>query len=244
MWRRIASCGRVLIPVLVGICIGVALSFMILPYIEEIGCELKMPASSIHQTFYSAGHQGVNMNSFRKSEYEPRVIGSKQSESQMVKRPMRYKFAQQEIDMKDAVFIAYLTSTQQIALRSAALNRTLFGDMHEKASATIKFFHTQENTHSQTSHKVPGIVDFHLLQPSALPLLTVKYLANPSRTKYKYYAIVPDTVYIIPHAITQLLELLADDDDMYIGFPKTPHDFECDLTFGFILSQVCNKASI
>ena len=246
MLKIILSYSRIAIPLMLGICIGIGLSFMILPLLEESACELRRPESEttadqgednqIYKVKRSNSHlhpflEGLDLDSFRSAEFEPKLVTTEQSGSKTAQKPVRNRFIRSELNMKDTLFVAYITSPEQLRRRATALNKTL-ENMREKIG--YKFF---ANTKVGTAGIDLPIMALNLLEPLKLPVLTVKYLMNQFQdvNLYKYYLILPDTSYSnLDLLIKRLLEFKSSP---FFGFAQKDST-GCDLSVGFVLSEV------
>lgn len=247
MLKHLVACSKIGIPLVLGICIGIALSFVVLPFIEEQNCEWN-PKHSIHSgnSVISNGHRerylrGIDWDSFRSAEYEPNVVESKPAEAQPAKKPHRHRFIQSEIHMKETLFIGYLTSVQEIYKRGAVLNKTVSRPQGNEQAMKLFLDSSGQPNLQVNSHRFPSLVLLNLLDSSTLPLIAIKYLASNTRyyNRYKYYMLIPDTVYPIT---TQLMEYVEQlNGEPVIGFPSRTDSKICDPYSGFIMSQVCSQ---
>lgn len=244
MIKRILAYSRVALPLLLGICIGIALSFIVLPFIEERSCKWESFNSHKHSSIRgrSSGlefKEGIDFDSFRGAEYEPQLIKSKQSGALSAKRPVRHRFAASEVDIKQPLFIAYLSSAEQVNYRLVALNKTISAGEYSLAA---KFFLNMKPLSAQSTLNAESspIVALNLLDAYTLPLITIKHLANQYLGRYKYFMIVPDTTYV-RRKITDHIASLTEDEP-YLGFTSTYQtQNNCDINSGFILSHVSNN---
>lgn len=250
MLKKILSYSRIAIPLMLGVCIGIGLSFMILPLFEESACELHLQSPGIVSGHYDQLHlyktkrsnqlhpflEGLDLDSFRSAEFEPRVITTEQSEAQTAQKPARKRFIQSELSMKEWLFVAYITSPDQFGGRVTALNKTL-----TSANERIGFkFFVNKRMVSSSATDIP-VMAFNLLEPLKLPLLTIKYLMNQFHDVklYKYYLILPDTSY--PNVNLLIHGLMKRKTDHFVGFSRQESEETrgtCDLSAGFVLSEV------
>lgn len=234
------SCTKVAVPLIFGILIGASLSLLLLPFLEEKECKkslVKQSPSEISTTGSKANRHdhlshGIDIQSFRDEKYQPNLIKSNQNEENMAKRPFRHRFASSEIDIMETLFIGYLSSAQQLSGRIDALNKTLVSPS-SGFTASVKFFieGSQSSHNKLNSH--PSLVKLNLLQPNTLPLLTIKYMTT-LRSKYKYFMLVPDSVYVIPSTLSEILQ--GRENRPYLGFVSSASS-QCDLSSGIMLSR-------
>lgn len=260
MLKILLSYSRVAIPLMLGICIGIALSFMVLPLLEESACEMRLRGqeselvgtggngnnNANNQLYKSkrsdAFHpflEGLDLDSFRSAEFEPKVVTTEQSGAQTAQKPVRNRFMQSELSMKDPLFIAYLTSPDRFRGMATALNRTLVDYENDYG---YRFFVNSDTRASMQSEMDLPIMMFNLLDPVKLPLLTIKYLMNQLKTVqlYKYYLVLPDTSYVrVDRLIDRLLKLEAGH---FLGFSELgSQNSVCDPSVGFVISQVSHN---
>ena len=249
MLKRLLAYSKVAIPLLLGICIGVALSFIVLPFLEEQNCEWN-PTLTEKNIKTSVGSRydyltnGIDWDSFRHKEFEPRIIKSPQSEQQTVKKPIRHRFASSEMDIKDTLFIGYLSTTETAKFGKVyALDKAISRPHNNKEA--LKFFldvsHNRAHLGEENIRDFPSLVSLNLLDSKTLPLLSVKYINTNTQNYniYKYYMLVPDTVYVLTSSITAYLQQLQGEH--FMGFSSSADSATCDPALGFIISQVIGK---
>ena len=241
MWKRLLVYSKVAIPLLLGICIGIALSFIILPLVEEQDCEWNLRHSTHRDKNQDYEHKklmtGIDWESFKRSEYEPHLIKSQQSEPLAAKKPVRHRFIRSEVDIKETLFIGYLATAAETDKRVSALNRTI--SWPQENNQALKFFiDTSSRPDLRKNSHTSSLISLNLLEARTLPLLAIKYMAINTKThnQYKYYMFVPDTVYVITTALATYLQQLQHEQ--FIGFASTSDAAKCDLSRGFIVSQV------
>ncbi|KAF6017899.1 hypothetical protein EB796_023764 [Bugula neritina] len=144
-----------------------------------------------------------------------------------------YRFASSELDIMETLFIGYLSSAQQLSGRIDALNKTSVSPS-SGFTASIKFFIEESTSSHNKLNSHPSLIKLNLLQPNTLPLLTIKYMTT-LRSKYKYFMLVPDSVYVIPSTLSDILQ--GRDNRPYLGFVSSTSS-QCDLSSGIILSRV------
>ncbi|XP_067933571.1 chondroitin sulfate synthase 2-like [Watersipora subatra] len=241
MLRRLLACSKVAIPLLIGICIGVALSFVILPLLEQ-SCEWtprQIRSSQVLETDLTKRtskhlRETVNWDSFRAKEYEPHIIQTPQSGDQTAKRPIRHRFIRSEIDMKETLFVGYLV--EDMNTRGFALNQAV-GRPQDNENAMKLFFNTHVNDQNNRGKQLQSFVSLNLLETNTLPLLAVKYIATNMQNynTYKYYALFPDTTYLLTPTLVSYLQ--STEDEQFIGFPSEDDETTCDISAGFIISK-------
>ncbi|KAF6035757.1 hypothetical protein EB796_005939 [Bugula neritina] len=143
-----------------------------------------------------------------------------------------YRFASSELDIMETLFIGYLSSAQQLSGRIDALNKTLVSPS-SGFTASIKFFIEESTSSHNKLNNHLSLVKLNPLQPNTLPLLTIKYMTT-LRSKYKYFMLVPDTVYVIPSTLSDILQ--GRENRPYLGFISSTSS-QCDLSSGIILSR-------
>lgn len=235
MLKLILSYSRVLLPLMLGICIGIALSFMVLPLLEEGRCEsegiisakTKRGAESL--SWYM---QGVNFESFRNEEFQVKLETSSPKEVPTNYKQIRQKYMRAEVDMRSVLMIAYLTTPNQLQGRALAFNKTV---TKGTTLVDLKFF---IGSRPPILHDLP-LISFNLLDTNTLSLLMVKYFSNQQKAfpAFKYYALLPDTTYVRAESLKTVL--LHTRDSNYLGFSTgSAVSNACDLSVGLILSQV------
>ena len=247
MLKRFLAYSKVAIPLLLGICIGIALSFIILPFIEERTCEwdssyaftLKRHTKAVKNNgdrFFD----GIDLNSFRGAEFDPLVIESKQSGAHSVKKPVRQRFAHSEIDMKEPIFVGYLSSPDQLKNRLVALNKTLVNYATPNTLA-VKFFinASKKQVDQSTTSTASSIVALNLLDVNLLPLISLKHMANQYGRRYKYFMLTPDTVYT-KKSLTDGISSLKDEEPCFCF--ASDDETDCDYSTGLLISNVSMRA--
>lgn len=240
MIKLVYSYSRVAIPLMLGICIGIALSFMILPLVEETSCESRtsdLTGSSKDNYHKSVPHkfmQGLDIDSFQRPEFEPKVVQPKDSGSSSAPRPARYRFIRTEISAKDPFFLTYTTTPEQLQHRAIALHRSY--NLVDYRVDTVFFVHsapllppTDDLPVVVVSSPVSNQLPFRILKHLALNDVTVE--------QYKYTLLMPDTTLV---RVDEMKKLLMDVRGAhYLGFSQSGSSgYRCDLSVGFILSSV------
>jgi len=170
------------------------------------------------------------MDSFRNPEFEPKVIPGKQNEASSSRKPTRYRFAASEIDIKETVMIAYMTSFSQLKERAQALNISL--NKPQLDYPQVMFFMSEP--HELMQSRLP-LTTLDVNHPAELPMQVIKYLAKQFNSTHKFFLLAPDTVFVKGNSVKALL-MTAPPHNSYFGVPlEAGH---CDYSAGIIMSQV------
>ena len=132
-----------------------------------------------------------------------------------MKKPVRQRFAHSEIDMKEPIFIGYLSSPDQLKNRLVALNKTLVNYATPNTLA-VKFFinASKKQVDQSTTSTASSIVALNLLDVNLLPLISLKHMANQYGRRYKYFMLTPDTVYT-KKSLTDGISSLKDEEPCF-----------------------------
>ena len=212
---------RQILPILAGLLIGITVSVVLYPP-EENGC----PKNSFHYftDIIDQNNQPVDLvrtdsiknlqeNNEDLSDYEPRInlAGKPHTAKKEPQSFVRPRYFSTELGIKDKIFVAVLSSVNQIATLGVALNKTLADHVNHMAF----FVEIAEN--EKLDVKTLPIVGFKDSQQGLLTLHTLKYLAEKLADTYSFFFLIKDTTYVNGKKLVDTVNHISVTEDVYMG---------------------------
>ncbi|XP_064647695.1 chondroitin sulfate glucuronyltransferase-like [Lineus longissimus] len=252
--RRLICCGHFLPPLLIGLCIGVALNLTFLPFIEE-DCENPIPESE-SEHLHLVLQQGSRKTNALDSDHDALpgdggmsnqnkyVIPVKQNEPESPKEDAdkssnfswkklrRPRYAATELGIREKLFISFLTSGKTVSSLAVAINRTL----PLLNNAKTGFFMGQKEE-GKTLPDGMSLVSFSTLEVDQnLLFRTIKFLAEHYGNSYDWFAFFLDSTYLRGERLLDFVSDLSIARDLFLGENEDGGD-HCSAGGGFILSN-------
>ena len=224
-----------ILPVVVGLCLGITIHMMLVPFLEE-GCDVStLRQSAMKRRSVKVSTEKIPTTVADDSEdFEARIIQVQPSNATINKdaaRPKvnRPRFISTELGIREKLFVAVLTSASSVDKLGVAMDKTL-----SKHVTKVIFF---------TSSKlvtIPNglpIVTFNNQHQGLLPLNVLKYIAEHYAETFDYYMFVSDRSYIRGEKLFDMIEHISITTDVYMGVPGPEKNY-CGIEGGVIISQV------
>lgn len=225
-------------PVLMGLCIGVALSLIVAPFLES-HCGTLSPE-------YSAGlpirplivksHQAVDVADVPPLVVNKDAIPENSRQQQPQQRLIRPRFISTELGIHEKLFVAILTSAETFETRGFAVNRTL-NHFLEKVS----FFLSSRSGMPTTT--IPAVV-FSDNKQHMTPFHTFRYIGDHYINAYDWFYVAPDSTYVNGEQLVNFVSHISVAANLLIGRPVESGNGEtllaagCNLGAGILMSQV------
>lgn len=247
---------RSLLPVLVGLCLGMTVSMMYAPFSED-SCETYMANQDPQKMVNLRNTKSVADPPPQEdpSIFEPRLLvpraagdnpaagaGQVGANNQAPAAPLkvepnkggkffRPKFAATELGIRQKLFVAVLSSRDTLNTLAVAVNRTLA----HYVTKTVYFI-------DQKSATVPTgmvIVNFADGYNHLLPVNVFKYVIKKYGRGYDYYLFITDRAYVRAERVHELVSHISVSRHVHMGSPKGVEAGKpfCTLDGGIILSQ-------
>lgn len=208
-------------PIFLGLCLGIALSIIVTPYMEEdcIGEHTRSVILSFNNT----------------DKYEPRQLNAeeraKRDNVEDRKPPVRPRFVRDELGIRDKLFVAVLTSQETVETMAVAINRTLTHHLPK-----VVFF--MESQNQPKLAKPLTMVAFSDDRPLLKPFHMLRYIGDHYVNNYDWFFIAQDTTYVRGEKLMDFVNHLSISQDLYLGKAvDDAHALYCTLGAGFILGQ-------
>ena len=224
-----------ILPVVVGLCLGITIHMMLVPFLEE-GCDV----STLRQA--AMKRRSVKMSTEKmpttvaddSDDFEARIIQVQPSNATVDKdaaRPKvnRPRFISTELGIREKLFVAVLTSASSVDKLGVAIDKTL-----SKHVTKVIFF---SNSKVVAIPNGLPIVAFDDQRPGLLPLNILKYIAEHYAETFDYYMFVSDRSYIRGEKFFDMIEHISVTTDVYMGVPGPEKNY-CGIEGGVIISQV------
>ena len=226
-------------PVIVGLCLGITVHLMLL----EVGCSNKdtgLTAEEITQmslnvkTVRSRRKRSVDKSIPEDDnlDFVARIINLSTlnlTVNQNVTRKRFYRpaFAKDELNWKEKLFVAVLTSPTTIEKYGLAFEKTIAKHFHD-----VIYF---SNGKVKSELKGMKIVAFEDTKREMLPIHTISYLKNNLPEIYDFYLFVTDRTYLRAEKYNSLVKHISVADEVYFGALSQDKSF-CDLGGGILIS--------
>ena len=229
-----------LIRLLMGLCLGVALSLMVAPFVED-------QCASLYAQSQSSIKKNDGYDHDEKDDFEPVIktipptkedFDGRQEQGGKQARIVRPRYLSTELGIKEKLFISVLTDARSIETRGVAVNKTL-NHLVQK----VTFF---MNGHASALPQGLPIVSFSNNRSHMVPFHTIKYIADHYLNAYDWFYFFADSTYVRGDSLTEFVQHVSVAQNLMIGKPTdTENDriSTCDLGAGVLLSQVFLEAS-
>lgn len=223
-------------PVIVGLCLGITIHMMFAPFLEE-GCDieaLKRAAVKRSQIGNTMSPRTKIKPSLDNDDFEARIIKQSPSNVTVDKNAARPKvtrprYISTELEMKEKLFVSVLTSAHNVNKHGVAMDKTL-----SKYVTKVIFFSSEKPNIVPNGLPLVAFGDRH---PDMLPIHILRYIKEHYAEAYDFYLFISDRTYLRTEKYFSLVEHISVKDDIYMGVPGLDRNF-CSLEGGVLLSFV------
>lgn len=229
---------RPAIPVVVGLCLGITVSIIYAPFIEE-GCA-NPPLNQHISDMETRDSPPVNPehqdNSMSEGNFEPRLkLQAKPMLQEKIKakpkKLVRPRYISTELGIREKILVAVLSAKDTIDSFGVAMNKTL----SQYVTKTIFFLSNRGDSFPSGM----SIVSFANKHPQLLPIHVLKYVAEHYLNTYDYYMFVSDRAYLRGEKIFDLVSHISISEEIHLGAQlNEADDKHCMLEGGVIIAQV------
>jgi len=202
---------------LMGLCVGLALSLIIVPFIEELKCTEEPEIIT----------RGVDVDSYTKSSVNKGTV----------KPRLRPRFASTELAIKEKVLFVVTTSMDSLDSRAVAVNKT----MSPHPSKVFFFITAPSQTFSIPTYlPLVTFINERIVANQTL-LQALHYVSERYGTVYNWFFFSPDNVYVNSAKIMYFLDHISVAGYNLIGKPVKsayPGVMACDSSAGILMSSV------
>lgn len=216
----IQSCiySRPAMQLLMGLCVGLALGLIIVPFVEEMQCTVDRTAVTANLNVDSSTKSAV----INKGSMKPRL---------------RPRFASTELGIKEKVLFVVTTSLKSLDTRSVAVNKTM-----SPHPSKVLFFVTATSRSFYAPSQLPLVtfVNERIVANQTL-LRALHYVTERYGTAYDWFFFSPDSVYVNSAKIMDFLDHISVAGFNLIGKPVKsayPGVMSCDSSAGILMSSV------
>lgn len=222
------------LPVVVGLCLGITIHMMFAPFMEE-GCDLSTILSSSSQNAKTATTFAPRDKlPAGNDDFEARIIKPLPNSTNVDKKEARPKVARPryvttELGILEKLFVAVLTSSTSVNKLGVAVDKTV-----SKHMTKVIFFSSEKP--KTFPNGLPMIV-FGDSQQHLLPIHVLRYIKEHFANSYDFYLFMSDRTYLRAEKYFNFVEYTSVSEEVYMGVPALDRNF-CALEGGVLLSQV------
>jgi len=200
-----------------GLCVGLALSLTIVPFVEELQCAEEQETVA----------KDLDLDSSTKSFVTQGAV----------KPRLRPRFASTELAVKEKVLFVVMTSIDSLDSRAVAINKTM-----SPHPSKVLFFVTAPSQSFSVPPQLPLVtfINERIVANQTL-LRALHYVTERYDTVYSWFFFSPDNVYVNSAKIMHLLDHISVAGYDLIGKPTKsayPDVMACDSSAGILMSSV------
>ncbi|KAK4314086.1 hypothetical protein Pmani_014616 [Petrolisthes manimaculis] len=227
--------GRQSSPLIIGLCIGIALSLILTPFLED-DC-----SHSITQEILGGTRVG-NLRDLRSNgpsgeeDYEPRLVLRNYSKEDIDKlskpdKLSRPRYYTTELGMREKLLVAVVSTRETVGSYGISLNKTLSQYVDK-----LIFFLDGIGT-KKLGLNIP-IVGFKDEKPLLKVFRILSYINENYLNDFDYFFMVSDRTYVHGRRLYKLLQHISISENIYMGtLLDNPQSLYCSLDGGIILSH-------
>ena len=222
------------LPVVVGLCLGITIHMMFAPFLED-GCDLSMMRGTSSFSTKSASNLATkDIPQSGNDDFEARIIKPLPNNTIVDKKAVRPKvvrprYISTELGIREKLFVAVLTSSNSVNKLGVAVEKTL-----SKHVTKVIFFSNEKPKVVPNGLPMVAFGDTH---PHLLPVHILRYIKEHYATSYDFFLFVSDRTYLRAEKFFDFVEFISVSEDVYMGVPGLDRNF-CSTEGGVIISQV------
>lgn len=220
----------------IGICFGVILSLTAVPF---MGCQQRKPSTPTDG--YSAQRGLVLSASGRQfpeddEDFEPALHLDTRRKTSQANSPekvvlIRPRFYSTELEIREKLLVAVLTSPETIDTFGAAVNRTL-----SRHPNKLVYFSCTSDGEVPSTLRAPSVVNFAGVNCDALVSHVLRHLSSKNVVKdFDFLFLMRDSTYVNGDKLVGLATRVSVNGDAFIG--RTSDAGLCDIDAGILLSN-------
>ncbi|XP_045106284.1 chondroitin sulfate synthase 2-like [Portunus trituberculatus] len=233
--RSLLVHGRQSTSLIIGLCVGISLSLILTPYLEE-DCS----GGLSHELL--GGVRVGNLRDLRSSgpaeeeDYEPRIILKSYSKEELAKpekpeKLLRPRYYATELGIREKLLVAVVSSKETASSFGVSINRTL-SHYVDKLIFFIDGFGTKK-----MGLNIP-IVGFKDEKPLIKVFRILSYLNENYLNEYDYFFLVSDRTYVHGRQLVRMVQRLSISRAVHMGhLLDHPGALYCSLDAGIVLSH-------
>lgn len=223
------------LPVIVGLCLGITIHMMFVPFLEE-GCDMSaLRRVAARNSKIINSHSTIPSDKTSTTDdFEARIVKQAPTNISVDKNAVRPKVARpryiaSELGIKEKLFVAVLTSSNTVDKLGVAMDKTL-----TKHMTKVIFFSSEKPKQTPNGLPLVAFGDKHL---ELLPIHVLRYIKEHYADNYDFYLFISDRTYLRAERYFNLVEHISIIEDVYMGVPSPDRNF-CSLEGGALLSLV------
>lgn len=224
------------LPVVVGLCLGITIHMMFAPFLEE-GCELNMIRSSTSSKSMKSVNTHMTKDGIQtgNDDFEARIIKPLPNNTNIDKKAARPKvvrprYISTELGIREKLFVAVLTSSNSVNKLGIAVDKTV-----TKQMTKVIFFSNEKPKVVPAGLPMVSFGDTHT---HLLPIHILRYIKEHYAASYDFFLFMSDRTYLRAEKFYKFVEYISVGEDTYMGVPGLDRNF-CSMEGGVLLSQVC-----
>ena len=257
MMRNFLSHSKPLMPMLMGLCIGLALSLIMTPFTHDGECEDSAhnsefepyannkdngdlaPAEDIFndQPKETMGSKDkVNLDYWISDDFEPRRKEVKMQEPANSGRMVRVRprYISTELGIREKLFVGVLTTKESLDTLGVAVNKTL----SQYVTKLVFFMYSK----GQGLPSGIPIVLFTDEKKHLVPFYMFKYIGDHYVRAYDWFFFLRDDTYVRGNLLFDMVNHISVSKDLLMGRPQENEEgVICDLGYGVLVSQVLSS---
>ena len=235
--KKIMMLWKPLMPMLLGVCLGMTLSLFSSTTSEE-SCHIDIIGIS-NPSKLGTGRKANALGSEdfeygNSDDFEPRLrVQEKSKIGKTQKTLLRPRYASTELGIREKLFVGVLTSKNTIDTFGVAINKTLTHHIPK-----LVFF---MNSRGPVLPSGLSVVIFSNEDTRMVPFHMMKYIADHYINSYDWFYFITDETYVRGDKLMDFVENCSISNNFYVGKAySNPNSGEvmCDIDGGILLSRV------
>ncbi|XP_064455950.1 chondroitin sulfate synthase 2-like [Ornithodoros turicata] len=207
-----------------GICVGVIISLVIVPF---IGCQnRRLPERQLRRRFAASPAEG-DFEPVLNLQGKPKTSSGSSPEKLILVRP---RFYTTELEIREKLLVAVFTTPETISTFGVALNRTL-----SKYPSKVVYFSC--TSRGGKGVRTPSVILLTETNCDGIAFQAIKHMFVKNMVKdYDFVFLVRDSTYVNGEKLFSLSSHLSVSSDAFVGRVVYGAD-HCDLDAGILLSN-------
>lgn len=227
--RRYVYC-RQSTSIIVGLCLGIALSLIITPFLDE--CFL--PRFSIHLTerIRARGQLGAATNSATSEDFEPNLRNKPQRHQKESKKLIRPRYYSAELGIKEKLFVGVFSTKETVFTYGVSFNQTVSHHVNK-----VVFFVNELDDNQKVRLKGMTVVSIADDRPLLRPFLVLSHIRE-HHANYDFYFLVTDKTYVRGLKLKEFTERISVSERVHLGQKTDDVTVYCSIETGLLLSRL------
>ncbi|CBY33190.1 unnamed protein product [Oikopleura dioica] len=250
MPRGLTRCKGIM-PTILGLTIGLALSFLRAPVIEPDECR-------IYETSLDSANEALALDnsvpafpaSDEEEDFEPQIIVDPKLKPKVdleanKKKVVRSRYISTELGIRERLVSSMITSKDTVSSLAIAQNKTLGHHMQK----LLFFFGSHEQPFKGKNHQPAGMNIVVHPEEDEIRILyqTLYYLYQHYNEVYDWFFVGYDNSYVAGYRVNEIVNHMSITRKLYLGLPARIHDekidgYYCKQSAGFIMSRALMMA--